>query len=128
MTIKKRLHKEIGKKEELKKENEQLRNYIQHLTNPIAQGDAVIPPPLSLPQETVEDFEEMKVTTKEAKEWMADINNEVVTFVEELILAHGQTSSLLSRVQDKAEMWDDLQNIQDKIIPCLKVLKRPNRN
>lgn len=54
---------------------------------------------------------------------MANINNEVVTFVEELILAHGQTSSLLSRVQDMVEMWEDLQNIQDKVIPCLKVLK-----
>lgn len=55
---------------------------------------------------------------------MADINNEVATFVEELILAYGQTSSLQSRIQDMAEMWEDLQNIQDKVIPCLKVLKR----
>lgn len=65
----------------------------------------------------------MKVTTRETKEWMADINNEIVTFVEELILAYGQTSLLLSRIQDMAEMWEDIQNIQDKVIPCLKVLK-----
>lgn len=81
-----------------------------------------VPLLLALPQETVGDFEE-KVTAKETKEWMADINNEVVTFVEELILAYGQTSSLLSRVQDMAEMQEDLQNIQDKVIPCLKVVK-----
>lgn len=62
MTIKKRLNKEIGKKEEFKKENEQLRNYIQYLTNPIAQGDAAVPLLLALPHERVEYFEEMKVT------------------------------------------------------------------
>lgn len=63
------------------------------------------------------------MTTRETKEWMTNINKEIVIFVEKLILAYGQTSSLLSKIQDMGEMWEDLQNTQDKVISCLKALK-----
>lgn len=63
------------------------------------------------------------VIARETKEWMASKSEEAATFVERLILAYGQTSSLLSRVAVIAEAWDNLHDVQDRIILCLRVLK-----
>lgn len=68
------MKREVEKKEEVKKENEHMRSYLQHLINPIAQGNAAVPRPLAFPQETVEDFEEMKVIVKKLRNgWQTSI-------------------------------------------------------
>lgn len=63
------------------------------------------------------------MTTRETKAWMESLGKEAATFVERLALTYGQTSSLLSRIASVAEAWVDLQDIQERIIPCLRVLK-----
>lgn len=47
----------------------------------------------------------------------------MAVFAERLALVYEQTSSLLSRIATLAEAWDNAQDIRDRIIPCLKVLK-----
>lgn len=63
------------------------------------------------------------MTTRETKAWMESASKEAATFVERLALIYGQTSSLLSRIANMAEAWVDLQDIQERIILCLRVLK-----
>lgn len=67
------------------------------------------------------------MTTRETKEWMESISKEAATFMERLALTYGQTSSLLSRIASMAEAWVDLQDIQDKIVPCLRELKEVSK-
>lgn len=121
-SIKARLEKEVAKKREYK-EIECLKEYIQHLIKPLDQADPVVPPLLNSSQETIKFFEEEMVTAKETKEWITSMSGEAATFVERLMLAYGQTSPLLSRIVVLVEAWGSLEDIQDKIIPCLKVLK-----
>ncbi|XP_057836353.2 uncharacterized protein LOC131046593 [Cryptomeria japonica] len=82
--IKERLRREVEKKNKLKEENEQLKGYIQHLVNPINREEAAIAPPLILPRESFKNFEGMKMAAQEAKEWIAEVANKAIKFVEEL--------------------------------------------
>lgn len=119
-TIKARLEKEVAKKKEYKWEVERLKEYIQHLTKPLDQTSSAAPPLINTSHET---FKEEKTTTKETKEWIINKSEEVAIFAEKLMSAYGQTSSLLSRITALTEAWDNAQDIWDRIIPCLKVLK-----
>lgn len=38
------------------------------------------------------------------------------------MLAHESASSLVSRIQDLATNWEDVEEIQDEILPHLKVI------
>lgn len=119
-TIKARLEKEIVKKKEYKREVERLKEYIQHLTKPLDQTTSAAPPLMNTSQEI---FEEEKNIAKETKEWLISNRQEVVVFAKRLALAYRQTSSLLLRIATLAEAWDNAQDVRDRIIPCLKVLK-----
>lgn len=96
------LDKEVGKKREYKKEIERLKEYIQYLTKPFNQGNAIATL-LKSSQEAIENFEQEKVTARETKEWMASKREEAATFVDRLMLMYGQTSSLLSRIVSMVE-------------------------
>lgn len=121
-SMKARVDKEVDKKKEYKKEVECLRESIQHLTRPLNQANPEAPLLLN-PQETVKSSEEKAITTRDTKAWMESTSKETDTFVERLALTYGQTSSLLSRIANMAEAWANLQDIQERIIPCLRVLK-----
>ncbi|XP_057836292.1 DNA-directed RNA polymerases IV and V subunit 2 [Cryptomeria japonica] len=120
--MKARLDKEVEKKKEYKREVERLGEYIQHLTKQLNQANPEVLPPLNS-QEIVRSFEEEVVTARETKEWMESTSKEAATFVENLALTYGQTTSLLSKIASMVEAWADLQDIQDRIVPCLRELK-----
>lgn len=65
----------------------------------------------------------MKTTFREAREWTVDASERADILIENLISAHYSTSSLLSRIQDIAEAWEDIKDIQRRIIPCLKAIR-----
>lgn len=65
--IKEKLRKEQETNNQVREENRQLKEYLKHLMKPIQQGDETFVPPTSLPRELVESFEEMRITTNEAK-------------------------------------------------------------
>lgn len=122
-SMKARIDKEVRKKREYKKEIEGLEEYIQHLTKPLNQDDAAIPLLLNPSQGVTKNPEEEKVIAREAKEWMATKREKVATFMDKLMLTYGQTSFLLSRIANMTKAWADLQDIQYRVIPCLRVLK-----
>lgn len=119
-SMKAKLDEETKKKKEYKREVERLKEHIQHLTTKPLDQEAL----LHLnPQEVIENIKEEKITTRETKDWMESIRKEEATFMEGISLAYEQTSSLLSRIENMEEVWADFQDIQDRVVPCLRELK-----
>lgn len=122
-TLKARLNKEIEKRKKVEVENEQWKRCVQHLTKPIDREEVPFTPPIPLPQESLKDYEDMKMTFREAKGWTSDASERADVLIENLVSAHDSTNSLLSRIQDIAEAWEDIEDIQSRIIPCLKIIR-----
>lgn len=71
----------------------------------------------------MKDYEDMKATFREVKGWTSDASECANVLVENLVSAYDSTSSLLSKIQDIDEAWEDIEEIQSKIIPCLKTIR-----
>lgn len=82
-----------------------------------------VTPPQPLQQESMKDYEDMKGTFTQAKEWMSDALTRAGILVENLVLAHESASSLVSRIQDLVANREDVEEIQDEILPQLKVIR-----
>lgn len=121
--LKARLAKEKEKRKKVEDENEQWKRYVQHLTKPIDREEVPVALPIPLPKESLKDYEDMKTTFREDKEWTTNASERADILIENLISAHDSTSSLLSRIQDIVEAWEDIEDIQRRIIPYLKTIK-----
>ena len=97
------------------------------MTQPLDQGNATVPPLLNSSQEMTQEVEHGMVTAREAQDWMAGEGMEAALFMERLALAYGRTSSFLSRLMDMAETWDGIPDMQERLIPSLRILKSTPR-
>lgn len=125
--LKVRLAKEREKRMKVEEENQQWKRYVQQWMKPLDQEEVPVTLPIPLPQESLKDYEDMKATFKEVKEWTVDASERADILIENLIAEHESTSSLLSRIRDIAETWEDMEAIQKRIIPYLKVIRGLSR-
>lgn len=58
----------------------------------------------------------------QAKEWISDTSARADILVETLVSTHESASSLVNRIRDLAANWEDVEEIQDEILPQLKVI------
>lgn len=80
--------KTTEKKNRLKVENKQFKDYIQHLVKPLQQEDETFVPPAILPRESVERIEEIRVIAQTNKEWIEGAHDKVNVFIRDFVQAY----------------------------------------
>lgn len=107
----------------LEMENRKLKEYIEGLSNPLRREDPSFVPPITIAQGSLNDHEAMRNTYQEFGKWIEDISKQAEDFLVQFVQAYDRTTLLMSKIQCLEGVWEEFQPVQDKIIPCLKVLK-----
>lgn len=121
--IKEKIDKIEENKERLEVENLILKEFISQMTTPLRQENEAFIPLSSLPQESVDSLEAMRVTSQATKRWVKNTSKQVEQFLERCVRTYDKSIMLVTKIHQVGENWEDFQNVEDKVIPYLKALK-----
>lgn len=107
----------------LESENRRLKEYIEGMNSQRCE-DPTFVSPIAIDRGFPFDYEAARNTHQEVGKWIEDILEQTDDFLTQFVQAFDKTSMLIFRMQYLEGVWDDFQPVQEKTIPCLKVLKR----
>lgn len=120
--LKDRLLQTEGKYKRLKREHKTLIGYVQHLARPCGQENPVVDLPAEFLRESISGLEDLKKIAQEVDKWVGNIHFEAEKFIDDLTHSFQQGSSILTRMDNVDQAWNETHIYQDKTVPRLVAL------
>lgn len=122
-TIEPRMDMVVEKKEMIEIENRRLKEYIEGL-NSLRHEDPTFGSAFAIAHGSPFYHEAMRNTYRGVGKWIEDALRQVDDFLALLVQVYDKTTMLIFMMQYLVGVWEDLQPMQEKTIPRVRVLKQ----